>query len=90
MRINCPFCGERDSREFTYRGDASPVRPDAAAGPDKAYEYVYLRDNPYGRHREHWHHSAGCRAWIVVTRDTRTHAIESVEPAPGADPRSAA
>lgn len=86
MRINCPFCGERDSREFAYRGDAGAVRPDASAGLETAYEYVYLRHNPRGRHREHWHHSAGCRAWIVVTRDTYTHAIESVEPAPGANP----
>ncbi|MEM1318228.1 MAG: sarcosine oxidase subunit delta, partial [Pseudomonadota bacterium] len=23
MRIICPICGERDSREFTYKGDAS-------------------------------------------------------------------
>ena len=41
--------------------------------------YVYERDNPAGRQREYWHHSAGCRAWIVVTRDTRTHRIESAE-----------
>lgn len=46
-------------------------------------EYVYQRDNPAGPHRELWHHGAGCHAWLVVTRDTRSHAITAVEPARG-------
>jgi len=81
LRIGCPYCGERGSEEFSYLGDATPVRPDPAR-PDAAaafHAYVYLRDNPAGRHRELWHHAGGCRAWLVVTRDTRTHAIETVE-----------
>ena len=43
--------------------------------------YVYLRDNPAGAHRELWQHTGGCRAWLVVTRDTVTHAISFVEAA---------
>jgi sarcosine oxidase subunit delta len=77
MQIQCPYCGERDAHEFAYLGDATVTRPD----PDAArafYNYVYLRDNPSGPHRELWYHSAGCHSWLVVTRDTRTHAIESV------------
>jgi sarcosine oxidase subunit delta len=31
--------------------------------------------------RELWFHTAGCHSWLVVTRDTRTHAISAVEPA---------
>ena len=58
------------------------ARPDEdEPGPDAArtfYEYVYLRDNPAGPHRELWYHSAGCHGWLVVTRDTRTHAIGAV------------
>ena len=42
-------------------------------------DYVYLRDNPAGPHREHWYHGAGCHAWLVVTRDIRTHEILGVE-----------
>ncbi len=38
-------------------------------------DYVYLRDNPAGAHRELWYHGAGCRSWLVVARDTRTHQI---------------
>lgn len=83
MRIPCPYCGSRDLREFTYLGDATVERPDGAA-PDaleRFVEYVYLRNNPAGRHREYWYHGAGCQSWLVVTRDTRTHEIFSVEAA---------
>ena len=27
IRINCPYCGERDHSEFTYGGDASIKYP---------------------------------------------------------------
>jgi sarcosine oxidase subunit delta len=80
MRISCPYCGPRGNEEFSYLGDASVRRPDPA-GPDAArafYEYVYLRDNPSGPHRELWYHGAGCRSWLVVTRNTRTHEITAV------------
>jgi heterotetrameric sarcosine oxidase delta subunit len=42
---------------------------------------VYVRDNPAGPHRELWFHAASCHEWLVVTRDTRTHAISGAEPA---------
>ena len=41
------------------------------------FAYVYLRDNPMGRHEEHWYHAQGCRNWLVVARDTLTHEIPS-------------
>jgi methylglutamate dehydrogenase subunit B len=74
MRIPCPFCGERDLAEFAYYGDTAD-RPDPAASdaPRQFYEAVYLRDNPAGRHDELWYHANGCRRWLRVTRDTRTH-----------------
>jgi sarcosine oxidase subunit delta len=83
MRIPCPFCGMRDLREFSYLGDASVERPD----PDSAdalvrfVEYVYVRDNRAGLHREFWYHGSGCQDWLVVTRDTRTHEILGTEAA---------
>jgi methylglutamate dehydrogenase subunit B len=81
MRIPCPFCGPRDAEEFACLGDASLTRPDAAA-PDAAptfHDYVYLRDNPAGPHREYWQHAAGCRSWLIVTRDTRSHEVIAAE-----------
>ena len=53
MRIQCPFCGERDLSEFVYHGDANADRPDpdAADAAERFFEAVYLRDNPAGPHR---------------------------------------
>jgi sarcosine oxidase subunit delta len=72
MRIPCPFCGDRDAQEFVYRGDAAPQRP---ADDTAMFDYVYLRENLAGTMDEHWYHAQGCRNWLVVSRDTRTHAI---------------
>jgi methylglutamate dehydrogenase subunit B len=83
MRIPCPYCGSRDIFEFAYLGDATLKRPDPTA-PDAAaafHDYVYLRDNPAGPHREFWQHASGCRAWLEVSRDTRTHEILAVKKA---------
>lgn len=79
--ISCPHCGVRPKEEFTIRGDASLARPAADADADAWYDYVYLRDNPRGRHKEYWHHSSGCRRWLVVERDTVTHAVHTVSDA---------
>ncbi|UQR61559.1 sarcosine oxidase subunit delta [Bradyrhizobium sp. C-145] len=82
MRIACPHCGLRDVQEFVYLGDARPQRPDGLAATEAAmFEYVYLRDNPRGLLEELWYHGVGCRAWLVVRRDTLTHAIDYVGPA---------
>lgn len=83
MRFDCPHCGSRDVQEFTYLRDAGPRRPDGmAATLAEMHVYLYERDNPAGRHRELWYHGSGCRAWLVVTRDTRTHAVFAVEALP--------
>jgi sarcosine oxidase subunit delta len=77
MQITCPYCGARDSQEFTYLGDGTLQRPDPAS-PDAAeafHDYVYLRDNPAGVHQEHWVHAAGCRRWLRVERHMITHKI---------------
>ena len=63
MRIPCPFCGPRGIEEFTYLGDATVrgrIRRRRSA--EAFYDYVYLRDNPAGPHRELWYHGGGCRS----------------------------
>lgn len=72
MRVSCPHCGERDRREFTCKG-AALARPSGEWGPDWD-AYLHLRDNPAGETREFWYHEP-CGTWIVVTRDTVTHAL---------------
>ena len=76
MRITCPVCGERDRREFYYRGAAVALdRPSPDADDDAWADYVHLRENPAGVTRDLWYHESGCNAWIVVTRNTVTHEI---------------
>jgi sarcosine oxidase subunit delta len=81
MPINHPLLGPRDSSEFIYLGDATLIdRPDPeTASAQDWHDYAYLRDNPAGQHRELWFHEAGDRSWLVVTRNTVTHEITSVE-----------
>ena len=82
MIINHPLLGPRDAQEFVYLGDASLIdRPDGLTGGtlEPFHDYLYLRDNPAGLHRELWFHEQGDRSWLVVTRNTLTHAITSVE-----------
>ncbi|HVW56682.1 MAG TPA: sarcosine oxidase subunit delta [Rhizobiaceae bacterium] len=79
MLITCPYCGPRDLSEYTYQGDANRVRPDPASTDQAAWnDYVYDRINTAGEHREFWQHSGGCRAHLLVTRNTLTHAISFV------------
>lgn len=86
MLIPHPLLGLRDASEFTYLGDAALMqRPDPAA-PDAAaafHDYVHLRDNPAGLHRELWFHEQGDRSWLIVTRNTVTHEIIGAELARG-------
>ena len=80
MRIPCPYCGARSNDEFAILGDADALMARPRQATEQAfYPYVYLRDNPAGSHRELWYHQAGCRQWLVVTRDTRTHEVSGVE-----------
>ncbi len=83
MLIPCPWCGPRAQVEFTYGGDGTLARPAGDAPAAAWVDYVFVRDNPAGPHVELWHHSAGCRQWFRVQRDTRTHAILGAAP-PGA------
>ncbi len=91
LLIPCPWCGPRAQTEFHYGGDASLRRPALSTARTPAdpalVDYVYLRDNPKGLHQEHWQHAAGCGQWLVVARDTRSHAILGSAP-PGGDPLS--
>ena len=75
MRIPCPHCGWRDSREFTCIGsDAYLFRPEPDAPMTAWDDYLHNRDNPAGPSRDLWYHDA-CGTWGCVSRDTATHGV---------------
>ena len=82
MIINHPHLGPRDACEFVYKGDANLVfRPERMEpiNHDAFHDYLYLRDNPEGEHKELWYHEYGDRSWLVISRNTKTHEILKVE-----------
>ncbi|SDD70400.1 sarcosine oxidase subunit delta [Rhodospira trueperi] len=80
LLIECPWCGSREEPEFHYGGQAHVARPaDPSALSDADWAaYVFLRDNPKGVFAERWCHSAGCRRWFNVLRDTVSHRVLAV------------
>ena len=79
MIINHPLLGPRDASEFTYLGDAKLLVRPHSDDIDAYHDYIHLRDNPDGLHRELWFHEQGDRSWLIVTRNTATHEIIQVE-----------
>ena len=77
LLITCPVCNvTADETEFHCGGEAHIKRPassDPANVSDEAqYEYLYVRNNPRGMHREIWQCSRGCGKWFYAMRDTLT------------------
>ncbi len=78
--IGCPWCGAREEAEFHYGGQAHvayPANPAESSDVDWA-QYVFFRANPRGPFAERWMHTAGCRRWFNVVRDTATHQLLAV------------
>jgi sarcosine oxidase, subunit delta len=75
--IHCPWCGERDETEFQCVGEAHIARPLQTERLSDAEwaDYLFMRSNPKGTHREQWLHSAGCRRYFNVERDTVSYRI---------------
>lgn len=75
LLITCPWCGPRDETEFHYGGQAGVAYPsDPAALSDEEWaRFLFFRENPKGPFTERWSHTAGCRRWFTVTRDTLTN-----------------
>ena len=78
--IPCPHFGPRDAIEFVCGGEAHIARPLAENNISDAEfaDYLFIRDNPKGVFLERWRHSAGCRRWFNLARDTVTHEIIEV------------
>lgn len=77
MLLPCPWCGPRHAGEFRFHG-AAGTRPDpATTTPEQWRRYLYVHDNPRGWQTESWYHSAGCRRFLTVERNTLTHEVRS-------------
>lgn len=78
LRIECPFCGPRDEREFDYGGPYRVRRPyNINTLPTPEFlDNLIVPENPEGETREFWCHRRGCGEWLMVVRDTRTHVIK--------------
>ena len=77
LLIPCPWCGPRPENEFRHGGQAHVQRPaDPSTVSDDAWAaYLYIRDNPKGRHTERWRHVHGCGRFFNCVRDTVTDRI---------------
>lgn len=81
LLIECPWCGPRAESEFSCGGEADIERPlDTDKLSDREWgDYVFMRKNPRGKHREQWLHTQGCRRWFVAQRDTVTYEFQGYE-----------
>ena len=87
LLLQCPHCLEaRSEEEFDYAGEAHIRRPGQGVSDDEWADYLYFRSNPHGRHREMWVHTAGCRRYFNVVRDTVSYDVLAVYPIGGGDP----
>lgn len=72
-RIPCPWCGPRNVSEFRHHGE-SISRPDpATTTPTEWRRYLYVRQNSNDWVLENWYHSAGCRQFFQIRRNTTTN-----------------
>src|SRR3546814_11289632 len=79
LLIKCPWCGERAEIEFSCGGEADIVRPvEGEKLSDREWgDYVFIRPNTLGVHRERWHDSKSCRRWLMVEPNTLTYELGS-------------
>ena len=78
LRIQCPYCGERDEPEFAFGGPTHVTRPPLDCDDATWTRYLFIRDNPTGVNFERWLHAYGCGRWFNMARNTTTHAIVAI------------
>lgn len=73
IQLPCPWCGPRNASEFQHHGEVTP-RPDVATTSIEEWRrYLYFRRNVRGWAEETWYHTAGCRRFFKVERNTQTN-----------------
>lgn len=82
QRFPCPFCGQRDEREFLFVAEAGKTRPDTTDTTDPRHRisdedwarYLHAIRNDKGAVREVWMHLT-CGELFVLERDSTTMAV---------------
>ncbi len=75
MWIACPNCGRRPVAEWRFGGELRVVRESIFDPAERDVDYVWMNDNVEGVTTERWFHSAGCRRWLTLRRETTTDTI---------------
>lgn len=75
--LPCPYCGLRNSDEFSYRGEVTERPPVGQTDPTDWRRYLYQKRNPAGWTVERWYHRAGCRKFFVAERHTVTNEVRA-------------
>lgn len=85
--FTCPFCGNRDEREFHFVAEAGKVRPDTTKEISDADWAAYLHShrNEKGAVREVWMHTP-CAELFILERDSVTMAVHQSVAIRGAKP----
>ena len=75
LLIDCPWCGPREETEFSCGGEAHIARPlDPDALTDEQWgDYLFMRKNPRGAHREQWCTRTAAGGGSMCRRDTVTY-----------------
>ncbi|MFK7751274.1 MAG: sarcosine oxidase subunit delta [Sedimentitalea sp.] len=73
QKFPCPFCGERDEREFHFGGEAGKSRPKTTGDVTDVEwrDYLFAQKNVLGLVREIWVHLP-CQEVFLMERDTKT------------------
>jgi sarcosine oxidase subunit delta len=73
-RLACPFCGPRELQEFRFH----KTLPSGTAA-STVFGQVYERSASREHGSEHWQHTGGCRAWLLVERNPANGTVLRVE-----------
>ena len=76
--LHCPRCGRRPLDEFTFGGERRATADWLTDPDDRDYDDVWVFENPAGLATERWFHTAGCRRWLTVRRDTSVDRVVEV------------
>jgi len=78
QQFPCPFCGNRDEREFHFLSEAGKTRPNTIESiADAAWaQYLYFHKNAKGEVHEVWMHLT-CREVFVLKRNNVSMTVTS-------------